>query len=233
MVNILCAESGAKIIGADSAKIDSAKSDSAIDSAKIDSSDSTTDSTKSDSAKSDSANFVLDSALLNKKTTDFINQTSFELFSKTGVKLYVFSNETLQQNNKSFETYEQFKSDLLKALNAPFVAIVAIKNNKKIDIIASNDEILSKDLRNKIYWEYIVPLLPKKDENPLLPAIFNGYVEAVDLIADNFGVTINHNISKDEKGANLVAKGILYAMLFSMLGLVAIIYLLRNKRISQ
>ena len=232
MVNILCAESGVKIIGADSAKIDSAldsaKSDSTLDSAKIDSSDSTTDS-----AKSDSANFVLDSALLNKKTTDFINQTSFELFSKTGVKLYVFSNENLQQNNKSFETYEQFKSDLLKALNAPFVAIIAIKNNKKIDIIASNDEILSKDLRNKIYWEYIVPLLPKKDENPLLPAIFNGYVEAVDLIADNFGVTINHNISKDEKGANLVAKGILYAMLFSMLGLVAIIYLFRNKRISQ
>lgn len=185
----------------------------------------------SDSAL-DSA-FVLNPALLNQKTLDFINQTSLELFEKTGVKLYVFSSESLENNNKSFESYEQFRADLIAQLNAPFVAIVAIKNNKKIDIIASNDEVLSKNARNKIYWEYIVPLLPQKEEVSLMPAIFNGYVEAVDLIADNFGVKINHNISKNEKGANLIAKGILYLMLFSMLGLVALIYLFRNKRISK
>lgn len=218
MGNILFAESSAKT-NADSAIL----SDSALDSAKI-----------VDSAKNppDSA-FVLDSALLNEKTLDFINQTSLELFEKTGVKLYVFSSESLENNNKSFESYEQFRADLIAQLNAPFVAIIVIKNNKKIDIIASNDEVLSKNARNKIYWEYIVPLLPQKEEVSLMPAIFNGYVEAVDLIADNFGVKINHNISKNEKGANLIAKGILYLMLFSMLGLVALIYLFRNKRISK
>lgn len=197
----------------------------------LDSSAKTSVDSALDSAKNGiSSAFVLNSALLNKKTLDFINQTSLELFEKTGVKLYVFSSESLQNNNQSFETYEQFKADFIAGLNAPFVAIVVLKNNKKIDIIASNDEVLSKNARNKIYWEYIVPLLPKKEETPLMPAIFNGYVEAVDLIADNFGVKINHNISKDEKGANLVAKGILYVMLFSMLGLVALIYLFRNKR---
>lgn len=222
MGNILFAESNAESsvkTNADSAIL----SDSALDSAKI-----------VDSAKNppDSA-FVLDSALLNEKTLDFINQTSLELFEKTGVKLYVFSSESLENNNKSFESYEQFRADLIAQLNAPFVAIIVIKNNKKIDIIASNDEVLSKNARNKIYWEYIVPLLPQKEEVSLMPAIFNGYVEAVDLIADNFGVKINHNISKNEKGANLIAKGILYLMLFSMLGLVALIYLFRNKRISK
>lgn len=210
-------------------------------------------------AESSAKNFVFGD-LLNQKSKDFINQTSLELFEKTGVNLYVFADSALDfaessldsatltknttiaesslANSTSAESspnpYEHFKQRFIQNLTSPFAAIIVIKNAKKIDIIASSDDFLSPKARKKIYWEYMVPLLPQKDDENALPAVvFNGYVEAVDLIADYFGVEIKHNIAKDEKGAKLVAKGILYIMLFSMLGLFAFIYFFKSKRISQ
>lgn len=208
-------------------------------------------------AESSAKNFVFGD-LLNQKSKDFINQTSLELFEKTGVNLYVFADSALAEssldsatltksttiaesslaNSTSAESspnpYEHFKQRFIQNLTPPFAAIIVIKNAKKIDIIASSDDFLSPKARKKIYWEYMVPLLPQKDDENALPAVvFNGYVEAVDLIADYFGVEIKHNIAKDEKGAKLVAKGILYIMLFSMLGLFTFIYFFKSKRISQ
>lgn len=208
-------------------------------------------------AESSAKNFVFGD-LLNQKSKDFINQTSLELFEKTGVNLYVFADSALAESSLDSATltksttsaesslanstiaesspnpYEHFKQRFIQTLTSPFAAIIVIKNAKKIDIIASSDDFLPPKARKKIYWEYMVPLLPQKDDENALPAVvFNGYVEAVDLIADYFGVEIKHNIAKDEKGAKLVAKGILYIMLFSMLGLFAFIYFFKSKRISQ
>lgn len=192
-------------------------------------------------AESSAKNFVFGD-LLNQKSKDFINQTSLELFEKTSVNLYVFADSALAESSLANSTiaesspnpYEHFKQRFTQNLTSPFAAIIVIKNAKKIDIIASSDDFLPPKARKKIYWEYMVPLLPQKDDENALPAVvFNGYVEAVDLIADYFGVEIKHNIAKDEKGAKLVAKGILYIMLFSMLGLFAFIYFFKSKRISQ
>lgn len=184
-------------------------------------------------AKSHKSFVFNNSSFFNPKSIDFIDKTSAELFAKTGVNLYIFAGDTFANDGKIFDSYDGFKSDFIQRLNAPFAAIIVIKNHKKIDIISS--DILSLKERKKIYWEYMVPLLPQKEveANALSAVIFNGYVEAVDLIADKFGVEIKHNIAKNEKGANLIAKGILYLMLFSMIGLLVLIYIFRNKRISQ
>lgn len=169
-------------------------------------------------------NFVFnDDKILPLKSIDFIEQTSGELFTKTGVNLYVY------MANMTNKDYDEFKSELVKRLSSPYVAIVLLKDNKKIDIITSESNLLDK---KKVYWEYMVPLLPQSDRemtNEALSAVvFNGYVESVDLIADKFGAKIEHNIPKDEKGAKAVAQVILYIMLFSMLGLFVIIYFFKK-----
>lgn len=166
--------------------------------------------------------------LLNNKSIDFFNATSSELAQKTGINLYIY-----MANNAPTKEYSDFKNYLNDKVKKPFAIIVLLKNEQKIDIITDESQkALSKEDKKKIYWEYMVPLLPQKtSESVALSAVvFNGYVEAVDLIADNFGVQINHNISKDEKGAKLVAQGILYAMLFSLLGLFVIVYFFKRKR---
>lgn len=164
-----------------------------------------------------------DDKILSFKSIEFIEQTSGELFAKTGVNLYVY------MANATKKSYDEFKSEFIKQLSSPYVAIVLLKDNKKIDIITSESNLLDK---KKVYWEYMVPLLPQSEReitNEALSAVvFNGYVESVDLIADKFGVKIEHNISKDEKGAKAVAQVILYIMLFSMLGLFVIIYFFKK-----
>ena len=172
-------------------------------------------------------NFVLNpNNLLTQKSADFIQKVSQELLEKTGVNLYVYMGESL--DNKD---YLNFKEDLIKTLNKPFAAIILIKNDKKIDIISSENELFD---RKKVYWEYMVPLIPTKDseitKEALSAVVFNGYIESVDLIADKFDTKIEHNIPKDEKGAKAVAQLILYIMLFSMLGIIAFMYIIRNKR---
>ena len=151
---------------------------------------------------------------------------SLELFEKTGVSLYVFAANKMDSNK-----YLDFKNELIKSFSPPFVSIVLLKENKKIDVFTSNNELLDS---NKVYWEYMVPLLPKNGsipDNKLLGAIiFNGYVESVDLIANKFGVLIEHNIAKDEQGPRLIAKGILYFMLFSLLGLFFVISFFGRKK---
>ena len=127
--------------------------------------------------------------------------------------------------------YLNFKENFIKELNKPFAAIILIKKDKKIDIISSENDLFD---RKKVYWEYMVPLIPTKDSEitaeALSAIVFNGYIESVDLIADKFDTKIEHNIPKDEKGAKAVAQLILYIMLFSMLGIVAFMYIIRNKR---
>lgn len=172
-------------------------------------------------------NFALNpNNLLTQKSADFIQKVSQELLEKTGINLYVYMGESLDGKD-----YVDFKENFIRQLKEPFVAIVLIKNDKKIDIISSKENLFD---RKKVYWEYMVPLIPTKDSEitpeALSAVVFNGYIESVDLIADKFDTKIEHNIPKDEKGAKAVAQLILYIMLFSMLGIVAFMYIIRNRR---
>lgn len=171
-------------------------------------------------------NFVFnEDSLFVEKSVDFVEDVSNELYNKTGVSLYVYIGKKLQDSS-----YLEFKNKLISKLKSPYVAIILIRDDKKIDIATSSDDILDK---KKVYWEYIVPLIPKKDSElthqALSAVVLNGYIESVDLIADKFGVVIEHNVSKDEKGPKAIAQLILYAMLFSMLGIIAFMYFFRKK----
>ncbi|MDE6885972.1 MAG: TPM domain-containing protein [Helicobacteraceae bacterium] len=171
-------------------------------------------------------NFVFnDDLVFVEKSVDFVEKTSKELFTKTGVSLYVYMTDSM-----SGAHYNEFKNKIISNFKAPYVAIILVKNDKKIDIATSSDDLIDK---KKVYWEYMVPLLPSKDSeitNQVLSAVvLNGYIESVDLIADKFKVKIEHNIPKDEKGAKAVAQLILYIMLFSMLGLFFVFYFYKRK----
>lgn len=168
-------------------------------------------------------------SLFVQKSVDFVEQASSELRDKTGVNLYVYLGKSLNG-----ATYEDFKADFITHLSAPFAAIILIRDDKKIDIATSNDDLLDK---KKVYWEYMVPLIPQKDSEltpqALSAIVLNGYVESIDLIADSFGATIEHNFPKDEKGARAISQLILYVMLFSMLGIILLMYIFRKRGLKN
>lgn len=172
------------------------------------------------------SNFVFnDDLIFIPKSSDFVEKVSTELYNKTGVSLYVYMSKSL--NHKD---YKEFRDEFVTKLQKPYISIILIKNDKKIDIVTSSEDLLDK---KKVYWEYMVPLLPLSDDEltpqALSAVVFNGYVEIVDLVADKFGVVIAHNIPKDEKGPKLIAQMILYIMLFSLIIIFLVGYFIKDK----
>lgn len=161
------------------------------------------------------------------KTTQFIEILSSEVFEKTGVSLYVVALEGLKGTS-----LEEQQQKYLKLIKEPYVLLFFVRNEKKINIItnAESEKLFDKQA---VYWDYIVPLIPKSDEE-LTPQsisafLLNGFVDIADRIAETKGVTLEHSFPKEHKGVQIAVRTALYAMLFVLLALFALVYLRRNK----
>lgn len=194
--------------------------------------------------------YVLDnpSCLLIPKSFWFVNKLSSELFSKTGYSLYVSvvdktplmeqsDAESMLQLNISSKEVEKirrtkYKEALTRNLPTPYTLIFFMKNDAKMGIMSSHpNQYLDED---KVYFEYMVPLLPKqKDENltpELISAIvLNAYAQAADMIAENFDTKLENNMPVDESGGREFVRFSMYAMLLIMFGIIAVIYITRKK----
>lgn len=165
--------------------------------------------------------FNPDSQLVHK-TELFAQILAQEVKEKTGISLYLIALESLQ--GRDFATY---KEELLKDFTAPYGAILFIKQEKKIDIITQEIDWLDK---KDIYWNYIVPLIPKKESEITPPNIsamlLNGFVQLADTIALHEGVALEHSFVAEDKGTRVLTRTILYGMLFALL----ILFLFRWRR---
>ena len=174
------------------------------------------------------APFVLENQnQLIEKTTQFMEILSNEVLEKTGVSLYVVALEGLKGTS-----LEEQQQKYLKLIKEPYVLLFFVRNEKKINIItnAESEKLFDKQA---VYWDYIVPLIPKSDEE-LTPQsisafLLNGFVDIADRIAETKGVTLEHSFPKEHKGVQIAVRTALYAMLFVLLALFALVYLRRNK----
>ena len=175
-----------------------------------------------------SAPFVLENQnQLIEKTTQFMEILSNEVFEKKGVSLYVVALEGLKGTS-----LEEQQQKYLKQVKEPYVLLFFVRNEKKINIItnAESEKLFDKQA---VYWDYIVPLIPKSDEE-LTPQsisafLLNVFVDIADRIAETKGVTLEHSFPKEHKGVQIAVRTALYAMLFVLLALFALVYLRRNK----
>ena len=76
-----------------------------------------------------------------------------------------------------------------------------------------------------VYWDYIVPLIPRSDKE-LTPEnisilLVNGFVDIADRIAAFYGIELEHGFTKINKGGERFSRIILYTMLFILLLLFA------------
>lgn len=161
------------------------------------------------------------------KTTNFMEILSDEVFEKTGVSLYVVALESLGTMN-----LEEQEQEYLKNLKSPFVLLFFVRQEKKIDIRASKEaeELFDK---KSVYWDYIVPLIPKDDKEltkqNVSAFLLNGFVDIADRIADSKNITLEHGFPKENKGVKIAVRTTLYVMLFVLLLLFLFVYLRRNK----
>lgn len=102
---------------------------------------------------------------------------------------------------------------------------------KKINIVTSAEAEKMFD-KKEVYWDYIVPLIPKKDAE-LTPQnisafLLNGFVDIADRIAEYHGVELEHSFPKQNKGVQIAVRTLLYVMLFVILLLFVFVYLRRK-----
>ncbi len=127
---------------------------------------------------------------------------------------------------------DRYKKNLTKDLPQPYAVLVFMREDKKMDILSSTPkEYFDED---KVYYEYMVPLLPKEKDEALTPQLIsaimlNGYSEAADMIAAHFSVKLENNMPVDESGGREFVRFSMYAMLLIMFGIIGIIYLTRKK----
>ncbi|WP_232817653.1 TPM domain-containing protein [Helicobacter burdigaliensis] len=151
---------------------------------------------------------------------------SLEVYEKTGVSMYVVALEDLE--DKSLQEKEQV---YIKTLQEPYVLLFFVKNDKKIDIVTSKDAEKMFDKR-EVYWDYIVPLIPLKDEEltqqNISAFLLNGFVDIADRIAEFHKVELEHSFPKQNKGVQIATRTALYVMMFVLLVLFLFVYLRRK-----
>ncbi|WP_299546251.1 TPM domain-containing protein [uncultured Helicobacter sp.] len=160
------------------------------------------------------------------KTVGFIEILSDEVYEKTGVSLYVVALENL--GKKNLQEQEYF---FVRNLKSPYALLFFTQFEKKINIITS-PEVEKMFDKKEVYWDYIIPLIPKKDDE-LTPQnisafLLNGFVDMADRIAEYHSVELEHSFPKQNKGVQIAVRTMLYVMLFVLLLLFVFVYLRRK-----
>ncbi len=168
-----------------------------------------------------------DRTLLLEKAGMKIIEISSEIKEKTGVSLYVSAVETLD----GVELKEYEASDI-KRLNEPYIWLYFVKDIKKINILHSK-ELDGKIDKNSVFWDYIMPLIPKKDydltNERVSAALFNGYMEITEQIADSYKVELKSAVKSEKWLMDDIAKYAMYFMLATLVAIVAVVYLRKSK----
>lgn len=161
-----------------------------------------------------------------EKTVGFIEILSSEVYEKTGVKMYIVALEDLGEMN-----LQEKESSYTYNLQNPYVLLFFSKNEKKINIIVSQEVERMFD-KNEVYWDYIVPLIPnsaKELTNERISAfLLNGFVDMADRIAEFHNVRFEHNFPTQNKGVQIAVRTALYGMLFVLFVLFVFVYLRRK-----
>lgn len=156
----------------------------------------------------------------------FINNLGSEVFEKSGISVYLIALKSLDK-----QTIRSLEDSIAQYLRPPYLYILFIRNEKKIDIKGTT-ELLAKIPASNIYWDYIVPLIPKKDSelNPSSIAAFllNGYIALVQELSLRENIKLDNQYVPETKAVESTTRIVLYIMTLTLLGLFVFV-LLRKK----
>lgn len=133
-----------------------------------------------------------------------------ELLDKAGVSVYLAAVGSLED-----QTIQQFQADKAASFTHPYVFLMIVADDKKIDISDSGD-LGDRYDKQDIYWNSIIPLIPIKEKNhspeTFSAAMLNGYANIVHQIAESSDVELEHAIPVDNSQVNHYVRYSFYLM---------------------
>jgi hypothetical protein len=175
--------------------------------------------------------------LIDPRSIKKIDEIGNELFSKTGVSVYIHALDFYPVNKfkdmKAKMRYiKELEKGIVEKLDTPFVLFSMAVKNRHVNIIYSKElnSIIDKD---DILDNYVVPLLASKDKNTpyakVSAAVLNGYAEIADTIAESKGLKLESSIGSGNTDFTSVWKVFMYFIV--VIGLLLYTYaVLRAKK---
>ncbi len=163
-----------------------------------------------------SLNFVLvNENILPQKTVQKINEIGNELYSKSGVGLYIAAVKKMP--TKRIVAYEK---QLAQNLKPPYIILAIAVEDQKVDIYSSLDaaKLFDKEeILSPLPWKgSIIPLLTAhfKDQKAAVEvALLNGYAEIAEQVAKAKGITLKSAIGNTNRNIYYWLRVLFYSII--------------------
>ncbi|MCH9740578.1 MAG: hypothetical protein K0U38_07030 [Epsilonproteobacteria bacterium] len=174
--------------------------------------------------------------LIDPRSVQKIDEIGNELFSKTGVNIYVYAKDFYPINEfesiKAKHTYiKGLEDDIVAKLDSPYVLLSMAVKEKHVNLLSSSDVSPMVD-KDDILDNFIIPLLASKDKNTpyskVSAAILNGYAEVADRVAEVKGLKLESSIGSGNTNFTSVWKVFMYFIVIT--GLLAYTYAVLRAR---
>lgn len=162
------------------------------------------------------------------ESRDVVNRISKEISIKSGFHIFmnvvdVIPGEFQNKSNTDFANRRDYEKSIINTLPKPYAIIFFYYQDHKISLISSEDFSNT----NKLLEDYAFPYLPNerigsdKYDEGINKGLSNIYLAVVKKVSDFYKIDINAPTPLEQPSG--VLKGIIYFMLFSMLGLYVLV----------
>ncbi len=152
--------------------------------------------------------------VISKKATPKIEEMGKELYEKTGVKVYLIANQTL--DGQKIKDYER---EISKNFKSPFILLCFSMQDQQVDIFSSDNvkDRFDKEGILSPFTGSIIPILvtkfkkdAKNENDKYTVALFNGYADIVEQVAESFDVKLDSGIGNTNRDIYRFIKLIFY-----------------------
>lgn len=180
-----------------------------------------------------SATFILkDELQIHQEFHNQIDILGEELFTKLGISAYVLILKTT--DGKSLT---KLGSEELAKLPKNSLILTFTELERKVDIVASQDilKLFDKDqILSPFPWRgTILPILGEKikqdPRNKYSVALFNGYADIVEQIAENSNIVLENSVGSSNKFVINIIRAIFYGIIVIALGYIVYKKLFKQK----
>lgn len=161
---------------------------------------------------------VVNENIISPKASVKIESLGQELYSKTGVNVYVAATKSLGK-----VTIKKYEKSLTNDLKKPFVLLSLAKDEQKVDIVNSkilDDKFDKESTLSPFPWSgTIIPLLTaKKATDKYNAALLNGYADITEQIAASYNVKLEGAIGNTNKSIYQYLQIGIYGFLLLIIG---------------
>ncbi len=170
-----------------------------------------------------------DGNIVNPRAIKEISKIGNELKQKSGVSLYLCVKKSINS-----QKIKDFERELMKGDKEPYILLTLAKDEKKVDIVASNgtEKYIDIDSVLSPFSGTIIPILTeRKGHDKYSAAMLNGYADIADRVAKSLNIKLKSSIGNTNRILINILRVIIYgSFLYFVIFYIKRKYFYKKKR---